>query len=226
MTKHFTHVKRKLKYEDLVVENSTVNGRTYLTPIGSRYPSITTVLGILSEESIRKWRERVGAEEANRISRKASSRGTKLHLVAEKYIDNDSTYLDKQMPHVIELFNSIKPILDSRVDNVYAQEIALYSDHFKIAGRADCIAELDGELMIIDYKTSSKPKEKDWISSYFIQAAFYAAAYFEATNIPIKKSAIIIAVEGSEPQVFIEETFPWFKKLLEVRNEYRLRKGI
>jgi CRISPR/Cas system-associated exonuclease Cas4 (RecB family) len=225
MQKQFTHLKTRLKYDDLLVENATT-GRTYLTPTGSRYPSITTVLGILSEDSIRKWRERVGAEEANRISRKAASRGTNLHLVAEKYIDNDPDYIKGHMPHVVELFKSIQPILDERINNIRAQEIALYSDMFQIAGRVDCIGELDGVLTVIDYKTSSKPKEYSWISSYFMQAAFYSAAYYEATDIPIQQSAIIIAVEGSEPQVFIEPTFPWLKQLKSVRNEYRNRKGI
>lgn len=223
MTKQFTHLKRNLSYDDLLTETS-VSGRTYVTPDGSRYPSITTVLGILSEDSIRAWRERVGAEEANRISRKASSRGTKLHLVAERYLNNEPDYLKQQMPHVIELFNSIKPILDKRVDNIRAQEVPLYSDRFKIAGRVDCIAEMDGELMVIDYKTSSKQKTKEMIHSYFMQAAFYSAAYFEQTQEVIKNSAIIMAVEADNPQVFIEPTFPWLRKLMEVRNEYARRK--
>ena len=224
MIKQFTHLKRNLSYDDLLTETTT-SGRTYITPSGSKYPSITTVLGILSEESIKAWRDRVGHEEANRISKKASSRGTNLHLIAERYINNEENYLRKQMPHVIEMFNSIKPILDSRVDNIRAQEIALYSDYFKIAGRADCIAELDGELMVIDYKTSSRQKTKEMIYSYFMQAAFYSAAYFEQTGEVIKNSAIIMAVEGDEPQVLIEPTFTWLKQLKEVRSEYARRKG-
>lgn len=223
MTKQFTHLKRNLSYDDLLTETS-LSGRTYVTPTGSRYPSITTVLGILSEDSIRAWRERVGPEEANRISRKASSRGTKLHLVAERYINNEPDYLKYQMPHVVEMFNSIKPILDKRVDNIRAQEVPLYSDHLKIAGRVDCIAEMDGELMVIDYKTSSRPKTKEMIYSYFMQAAFYSAAYYEQTGEVIKNSAIIMAVEADEPQVFIEPTYPWLKKLMEVRSEYARRK--
>ena len=223
--KTFTHLKRNLTYDDLLVENAS-SGRAYVTPDGSRYPSITTVLGILSEESIRKWRERVGAEEANRISRKAANRGTNLHLVAEKYVNNETDYLEGQLPHVVELFKSIQPILDRSVDNVHFQEVSLYSDMFQIAGRVDCIAEFDGVLSTIDYKTSSKPKQKEWISSYFMQAAFYAAAYYELTGIPIQQTVIVIAVEGDEPQVFTEPTFPWLKQLKDVRNEYRRRKGI
>lgn len=225
MTKQFTHLKTSLNYDELLVENA-VSGRTYVTPSGGRYPSITTVLGILSEESIRKWRERVGAEEANRISRKAASRGTNLHTIVEKYINNEEGFLDGKALHVIEMFNSIKPILDERVDNIHLQEKTLYSDYFQIAGRVDCIAEIDGVLTVIDYKTSSRQKKKEDISSYFMQAAFYAAAYFEQTGYEIKQSGIIMAVEGDNPQVFIEPTFPWLKQLKSVRDEYRRRKGI
>lgn len=225
MRKTFTHLQTSLTYDELLVEN-TSGGRAYITPNGSRYPSITTVLGILSEESIRKWRERVGAEEANRISRVAANRGTNLHLIAEKYLGNEDDFLKGRMPNAVALFNSIKPILDERVDNIVLQEKPLYSDHFQLAGRVDCIAELDGELTVIDYKTSSRTKKKEDISSYFIQAAFYSAAYYELTGVAIKKAGIIMAVVDDQPQVFIEPTFPWLKDLKAVRDEYRKRKGI
>lgn len=226
MQKHFTHLKTRLKYDDLLVENATT-GRTYVTPTGSRYPSITTVLGILSEDSIRAWRARVGAEEANRVSRAAADRGTRLHKIAERYIDNRDDYLEGSTPISQSLFKSIKPILDERIDNVHLQEESLYSDHFKIAGRVDCIAELDGVLTVIDFKSSSKLKQKEYIASYFLQGAFYSAAYYEVTGIPIQQTAIIIGVEyNDKPQVFIEPTYPWLKQLKSVRNEYRKRKGI
>jgi RecB family exonuclease len=223
--KCFNHLKWNLSYDDLLVENTT-NGRTYITPSGSRYPSVTTVLGELSKESIAAWRARIGYEEANRISSKAASRGTQLHTVAERYINNESEYLRSQMPHVIELFRSIQPILDSKVDNIHAQEIALFSDQLKIAGRVDCIAEYDDVLSIIDYKTSSKPKKAEWIESYFMQTAFYAAAYYEQTNIPITQSVIVIAVEANEPQVFVQPTYLWLPKLLRARNDYTKKYGI
>lgn len=226
MTKKvFTHLSRNLSYDELLVENSS-NGRTYCTPDGRRYPSITTVLSILGKEAIVEWQNRVGIEEANRISRKAASRGTNLHLVAEKYLDNKDDYLKGQMPHIVELFRSIQPILDTKVDNIHLQEKPLYSDHFQIAGRVDCIAEFEGELAIIDYKTSGKQKQEEWISSYFMQTAFYAAAYYERTGIVIKNVCIIMAVEGDNPQVFLKPAHPWLKPLLKVRNEFRKQKNI
>lgn len=224
--KKFTHTPpRNLIYDDLIVEN-TANGRTYVTPSGNKYPSITTILGILSQDSIQAWRKRVGEEEANRISRRAANRGTNLHLVVEKYLNNDPLYLDKQMPHVVELFKSIQPILDDRVDNIHLQEAALYSDKFQIAGRVDCIAEFDGELSVIDFKTSSKHKQESWIPGYFIQMSFYAAAYYEQTGIPIQNEVVVMAVDNDTPQVFVQKTHPWLKELLKVRHEYRRQKGI
>jgi genome maintenance exonuclease 1 len=225
MQKHFTHLKTRLTYDDLLVENST-NGRTYVTPTGGRYPSITTVLGVLSEDSIRAWRKRVGAEEANRVSRASADRGTRLHTIAERYIDNRDDYLEGSTPMARSLFKSIKPVLDEQIDNVHLQEEPLYSDHFQIAGRVDCIAELDGVLTVIDFKSSGKPKQKEYISSYFLQGAFYSAAYYEVTGIPIQQTAIIIGVEYQDkPQIFIEPTYEWLKPLKDVRNEYRIKKG-
>jgi genome maintenance exonuclease 1 len=90
-----------------------------------------------------------------------------------------------------------------------------------MAGRVDCIAELDGILTIIDFKTSRKPKKEEWIQNYFLQGTFYAAAFFERTNIAIKQTSIIIAVDGDEPQVFTVPVFPYLKELKKCRDEYR-----
>ena len=186
------------------VETVTLNGkRHYKTPKGN-FPSITTVLSILSRDGIKAWRERVGEKEANRISNQASRRGTNVHLMCEQYINNE---LDASefMPHEKAMFNSIKPILKERIDNVYAQEMPLWSSYLGVAGRVDCIAEYDGRLSVIDYKTSSKPKKKEWIGSYFQQASAYCVMFEERTGIPIDKIVIVIAVENADAQVFVEK---------------------
>ena len=117
------------------------------------------------------WRKRVGEEEANRISHRASTRGTKVHEIIEKYIDNDENFRDGYTPDVLESFLIMKPILDGFIGTVYAQEAPLYSTHLGVAGRVDCVAEFDGQLSIIDFKTSRKKKKKDWINNYFMQEA-------------------------------------------------------
>ena len=125
------------------------------------------------------------------------------------------------MPANLNTFNDLRQIIDGRIDNVWMQEEFLYSDKLKCAGQVDCIAEYDGELSIIDFKTSRKPKKAEWIEGYFIQASFYAAAFFERTGIPIKQAVILIAVDGSESQVFKINTFDYLSHFLAVRKKYK-----
>ncbi len=219
----FKHEKTDLGYEDLIAE-STSSGRKYATPDGNRYPSVTTVLSILSEEFIQRWRARVGAEEANRISHRASTRGTAVHSIIEKYLDNDENYAEGFMPHVVENFKSVQKVLDDRIGTICLQEAALYSEHLGLAGRVDCVGYFDGVLSIIDFKTSGKLKKLDWITNYFIQESAYAIMWEERTGIPIVNLVTIIAVDNEEPQVFKEHRDNWAPKLLETINEYKRRK--
>ena len=195
--------------------------RHYVTPEGELYPSITTILGEFSKASIQEWRKRVGETEANKISGKASRRGTSVHSVCESYIKNEDGFLDGQTPNIIELFKTIEPFLE-RVDNIHGVELALYSDHFGVAGRTDLIAEFDGILSVIDYKTSNKIKKKDWCESYFAQCAFYGIAYEELTKIPVPQVVVIIAVDNEQPQLFVEKRDDWVDKIWEAKKLYEL----
>jgi len=219
----FNHVNIDLGYDDLTTEQNE-SGRKYVTPEGDKYPSVTTVLSILSEEAIQAWRARVGEEEANKISRKASTRGTAVHLIIEKYIDNEENFKESFMPHIIESFENVRPILDDRIGDVYAQEAPLYSHHLGLAGRVDCVGVFDGKPSIIDFKTSRKLKKKEWIEGYFVQESAYAIMWEERTGMPITQLVTIIAVDNEEPQVFIEHRDNWTSKLLETINEYKQRK--
>lgn len=221
----FTHVDHGIVLPKLT-RKSTEAGRRYFTPDGNAYPSITTVLGILSKQGILDWRKRVGEEEANKISTQAATRGTAVHKLAEDYIDNVEEWSEGAMPSNIASFNDIKKIVDERLDNVWMQEEFLYSDRLKCAGQVDCIAEFDGQLSIVDFKTSRKPKKEEWITSYFIQASFYAAAFYERTGIPIKQGVILITVDGSEAQVFKVNTYDYLEHFLKVRKQYKIEKGI
>jgi len=211
----FTHVK---ELADFAQDKTAPDGsRKYFTESGAAYPSVTTVLSVLSRDSIREWRQRVGAEEANKISRQASTRGTKIHTLCEDILNNKEVDTSKMSLLDKEMFDNFRPLLD-RIDNIHGQEIALFSDHLRLAGRVDCIAEFDGKLSIIDFKTAKKPKRKEWIENYFAQAAGYAIMYEERTGIPINRSAILIAVEGDEPQVFVETRDNYVDVLLNARD--------
>ena len=215
----FNHIKVDFGYDDLMSVTET-DKRLYSSPDGKKYPSITTVLSILSRKSIQEWRNRVGEEEANRISNFASKRGTYLHAIVEKYLKNESNYREGYMPNVIDNFLSIKDILDSRIGNIYAQEQKLYSSYLRVAGTVDCVAEFDNKLSVIDFKTSRKLKKKEYIENYFMQECAYAIMWEERTKMPITQLVTIIAVDDEQPQVFIEKRDNWAKQLIKTIEQY------
>ena len=216
----FNHVDHGISLPKMTRKTSN-GGRKYFTPEGNAYPSITTVLSILSKDSIIAWRKRVGAEEANKISLQAATRGTSVHKLAEDYLDNVDDWDKDAMPNNLFTFSHLKDIMDDRVDNVWFQEEYLYSDRLKCAGQVDCIAEYNGELSVIDFKTSRKPKKIEWVTNYFIQASFYAAAFYERTGVPIKQGVIMIAVDHDHPQIFTVNTHDYLKEFMSVREQYR-----
>lgn len=201
------------------METETINGkRFYKTPEG-KLPSITTVLSILSRDSIQKWRKRVGEEEANKISARASRRGTSVHKMCEDYLNNELD-LKKFVPSDRESFQSIQPILDESIDNIYAQEVPLWSNYLGVAGRVDCIAEWNGRLSVIDFKTARKEKKKEWIGNYFQQASAYCVMWEERTGIPISQIVIAIAVDDAPPQIFVEKRDNYIKECIETIARY------
>jgi len=218
---NFNHV--KLSELDFELESvTTETGRTYKTPSGKSYPSITTVLSSYNKKAIYEWRQRIGEQEANRISKAASGRGTKLHNVVEKYLLNEMSELKMQtmMPDTKELFLKVKPFLDNHIGDIYGIEQALYSDRLQIAGRCDCIAEWEGELSIVDWKTSTRVKEKNYIQNYFMQCSAYAEMFEEITGRPINQIVVAIAVEDSNvPSIFIENKADYLLPL----NQYILK---
>jgi len=151
--------------------------------------SITSVISHYNKEIFEKWRKRVGEDEANKVTRQATSRGTDAHTLIEHHL------LNKELPQVQPiseyLFKIAKPELD-RINNIYTLEGSLYSKFLGVAGTVDCIAEFDGELSIIDFKTSKKPKPREWIDHYFVQCCAYACMLHELTGIPVKKFVIIM----------------------------------
>ena len=216
MNKDFNHV--GIELQDLPTEN--INGkRHYVTPKGDKYISITSLLSHLSAAGISKWRARVGEAEANKISRQASSRGTRVHNICESYIQNQVGILEGELPDAIEMFNSIVPLLD-RIDNIHVVEGALFSDDLGVAGRTDLIGEFDEKLSVIDYKTSRKRKTWEMCHGYFMQGTFYAHAYEELTGISIDYIVIIMAVDGDEPLLFRETKDRWIGPLRQVITKY------
>lgn len=198
------------------LDRVTIDGvRYYKVPESGeliKLPSITTITSHYKKEFFDNWRQKVGIEEANRITKKATTRGTEMHLLTEHYLNNEEVPKAK-VPIAGMLFNIAKPALN-RIDNIIAQEKALYSLRLGVAGTVDCIAEFDGELSIIDFKTSKSPKPVEWIEGYFVQAAAYSCMLYELTGLKAKKLVIIMACEDGELKVYEERNiFPLIQKL-------------
>jgi len=221
----FNHVDHGFTLTELEAD-TTDNGRFYTTPSGEILPSITTVLSVQNKSGLDAWRKRVGEEEANRVMNQASLRGTAVHQLAEDYVNNEKDWKKGAMPANLFTFNTIKPLLDKHLNNVWIQEAPLYSERLSVAGRVDCIAEWDGVLSIIDYKTSKRPKKREYVESYFIQEAAYAAMFLERTGVPIKQIVTVIAVDDNEPQVYIEKAIEHLPKFIELRKKFKEERGI
>ena len=173
--------------------------------------SITSITSHFNKDIFINWRKRVGNETADKITKAATKRGTDMHTLTEHYLLNDNL---PEVPPISEfLFKIAKPKLNL-INNIYALEGPLYSKQLGVAGTVDCIAEYDGELAIIDFKTSKKPKPRDWIEHYFVQAMAYGCMLYEMRNISVKKLVIIMACENGECVVYEENDKAKYIKLL------------
>ena len=204
----FTHVDCELPK----LKRKNIDGARYYTVNGRPMVSITSVTSWYNKQIFIDWRKRIGEDEANRITKRATSRGTATHSLIENHLLNKEVEFDKPSPKM--LFLQSKETLKN-INNIYALEESLYSEELGVAGTVDCIAEYNGELSIIDFKTAEKPKPRDWIENYFVQAAAYACMFFERTGIPVKKLVIIMTCENGEVTVYKEyDKIKYMKKLV------------
>ena len=187
------------------LSRETIDGvRYYSVPDNDellKLVSITSVTSHHNRDIFVNWRKKVGEEEANRITKKATRRGTDMHTLTEHYLKNEEL---PEVPPISEMLFKIAKSKINLINNVYALEGSLYSKQLGIAGTVDCIAEYDGELAIIDFKTSKKPKPREWVEHYFVQCMAYGCMLYELTGIMIKKLVIIMACENGECVVYEE----------------------
>ena len=167
------------------------------------YPSVTSIISFVSREKFASWRAKVGNEEANKVTRQATSRGTDLHYLLEMYLQNkDVKEFDQYKKPLIQfMFNFAKPFVDLRLNNIYQQETTMYSDKLCLAGTVDLICEVDGELAIVDFKTSKKEKPEEWLEDYFVQLSAYWAMFSEKTGIVPKKLVVFLVGENGDVQI-------------------------
>ncbi len=206
----FTHVDLNLP----TLEREVIDGaRYYKLPSGNKkLISITTVISHYKKDFFAKWRKRIGEEKADKITRRATSRGTDMHTLIESYLQNEES-LPTVQPLSELLFKNAKSTLN-RISNIHCLESSLFSEILGVAGTVDTIADFDSELSVIDYKSSEKPKPVEWIEGYFVQAMFYAMAFYEMTGIPIKKLIIIMSCENGECVVYEERDLKKYMRLV------------
>ena len=207
--------------QDLQSETFPDGKRFYKLPDGTKLPSVTTVIGAQKKHIFQAWRNRVGEEVANEISKKATTRGTKIHKMCEDYLNNEK--LDYMPDANWEMFLTLKPHLN-RINNVHYQEQALWSKQLGMAGRVDCIAEFDGTLSVIDFKTSKKIKSNEDIEDYFWQTTAYALMYEELIGAPINDIVIIMAVDDNNPLIFKQKTEDHIDGLVKAIQFYKEQK--
>lgn len=190
--------------------------RHYQTPVGT-FKSVTTILGEkLDKSGLLAWKERVGEEEAAKVSGIASRRGTAIHNLAESYLMNDPNWKKGAMPVNLDTFSRIRPILDANVGSVYGIEIPLYSAKLKAAGTCDLLAGFQGVNSVIDFKTSKRVKKEEDIEGYFLQATVYSIMAEELTNLKFPQIVIIMSVDDDESLVFVKDRNQYVDRVLEV----------
>jgi genome maintenance exonuclease 1 len=198
----------------------TINGqRYYVLPDGvTKLKSVTTILSEkLDKTALLEWRKRVGEEEANRISAQSTRRGNSIHKIAERYVLNEENIYQNEMPVNVESFQPIKSALDAHVDNILGVELPLCSKALGCAGRTDLVAEYDGKVSIIDFKTSKKLKKEEWIESYFLQSTVYSMMFERIYSISVPQIVIILTVDNERtPQTFVMERSRYVNRVIEL----------
>ena len=197
----FNHVELDLPR----LERETIDGvRYYKLPTEEeliKLVSITSVTSHKNRQFFANWRKKIGEEKADKITRAATSRGTDMHTLVEYHLKNEK--LPEVQPLSEYLFKIAKYEL-GKINNIHALEGSLYSKVLGVAGTVDCIAEYNGELAVIDFKTSKKPKPRAWIEHYFVQCMAYGCMLYELTGISVKKLVIIMSCEDGECVVYEE----------------------
>jgi hypothetical protein len=200
-------------------------GRLYVTPDGSRYPSVTTFLGSFEEDSdwFERWAEKLGGvDKANAESERCANRGTGVHLALEYLLKNRPD--DAHAGDYKFMYRQIERVLRMHVDDIHALELPLWSKVMQLAGRVDCIAKYKGELAIIDFKTATKEKLAKWITNYFLQATCYSIMLEELYGLKAEKLVIIISVENAkDAQVFVRDRRDYMQLLADKIKEFRAK---
>lgn len=213
----------ELKLLDLPeVKRKNIDGKRLYVRDGETvgYPSVTTITSTekKSRKALHEWRKRVGSEEANRVARQASARGTGCHKLIESYILGEE--VDKSNPFQYEMFMRLRDIADNHLGEIYCIEGKMVSDHLRVGGTVDLVAQFNNRVSVVDWKTSRRKKDAEKIETYFMQKAAYAVMFEETTGIPVDRLVTAITTEDGHGQIFVRKRDDWIGKFIELRNAY------
>ena len=200
-----------------VTKGKKIDGFRFYDIDGKAYPSITTVLGIQKKEQLQDWRNKIGEDVANWEMGRAARRGKATHTLIEQYLKGLTPSERSVLP--LGLFRLIKPYVD-QIDNIHCLETIMYSKKLTIAGQVDCIAEYNGKLSVIDFKTANKERQESWIENYFMQTTAYAQMYEELFGKRIEQIVVLLASEDGSTQSFIKETKDYMTPLMKSIDDF------
>ena len=184
---------------------------------GVNYPSVTSVLSMRKSEGLKKWRKSIGEDVANWEMRRCANRGKSLHTLVEQYMKNETPSIRDVLP--LGLFKLMKPYLD-QINNIRLVEEIMYSKNLTLAGQVDCVAEYNGKLSVIDFKTANKERIEEWVENYFLQCTAYSIMYNETFNEPIEQIVILISCEDGSIQEFVDSPVNHVKTLKSMIDDY------
>ena len=200
-----------------VTKGKKVDGFRFYDIDGKAYPSITSVLGIKKKAELQGWREKIGENVANWEMGRAARRGKATHLLVEEYLKGKTPSERGVLP--LGLFKLLRPYID-QIDNIHLLETIMYSPKLTIAGQVDCVAEYNGKLSVIDFKTANKERQESWIDNYFLQTTAYAQMYEETFGKSIDQIVILLASEDGSVQNFVKEKKDYMTPLMKSIDEF------
>ncbi len=216
----FIHTPSKVTLPTLKRKNEN-HKRVYYDQDGNRYESVTNVVGFVDQKGLQEWRDAVGEDVANYVSRKAMNTGTKMHNMVENYLYNKKN-TEKNL-FAKAHFENIKPLLQP-ITNIRGLEERLCSKELGLAGTADCIAYYGDNKAIIDFKTSSKQKKEEWIQKYFLQTTAYSLMWEELTGEKIEQIVILITGEDGSREAFIRNRKDYIEELHNTIAAFQMEK--
>ena len=200
-----------------VTKGKKVDGFRFYDIDGKAYPSVTSVLGIKKKAELQGWREKIGEDVANWEMGRAARRGKATHLLVEEYLKGKTPSERGVLP--LGLFKLLRPYID-QIDNIHLLETIMYSPKLTIAGQVDCIAEYNGKLSVIDFKTANKERQESWIDNYFLQTTAYAQMYEETFGKNIDQIVILLASEDGSVQNFVKEKKDYMSPLMQSVDDF------